>query len=183
MKELGSNKYLNAIGALVLQWNQAEASLDEIIWLYLNVNSTTGRVVKRPLANQSKTELLSNLINMKEPDVSIREHIIHVMECWKICASNRNTIVHGSPFSTSEEFDLLLKKHNKKTPRIDVFYEFAYDDIVSIYGGVTACSAHLLALKAALSPLLQYREMAQEAELNEAAPPNAPEIKLPDRLR
>lgn len=181
----GLDPHVHAIGTVALQWNMAEIMLEELIWLYLEVDTPTGRIITRSLNANAKVELLRQIVELKEADQTIHKYLLHAMECFNLCRENRNHLVHGVAGNLSEKDALQLIKFRRNKPIDDNVFEVTSENIRKIAKEIYECYNYISKLKVVVSMVLVFRQSQNDDDGDHVQQPQLemPEQpKLPNKL-
>ena len=176
---LGRDPEIHAIGMIALQWNLAETALEDLIWLYLDTDKPTARIVTRPMGNVARTTLLRHLVSEKEIDPSIIDAVLYAASCYDICRENRNHIVHGQIQNLDPGIPFRLVKHRKQKPIEDNLFELTIEELRDLANEIHYTKEYIIDLREVLSPLLVLRRQMERDVDDPPDPPETPE--LPDK--
>ncbi len=104
------NKFLNAgartglpdevlikIGEITLNWNRAEAVLEELIWRIAGWNLVTGAFVTHDLGNVSRDQLCRNFLHHCVREPRLKSELIDTLAFVAALRTRRNNLVHSVP--------------------------------------------------------------------------------------
>jgi hypothetical protein len=148
---------IHALGMIAMQWNLAERALEDLIWLYLETDKTTARLVTGRLGNQARCDLLKNLIEVKEIEGTIRSEVLHAIECFDTCRVNRNHLIHGAAESIGADGKFRFKSSRKAKPSEDNLFEVEIEALRECANDIHRARSHLNALHTSLSGFLVMR--------------------------
>jgi hypothetical protein len=108
--------HAHAIGRITIEWNRAEREIERLLWLYLETDRPTARMITGIVGNQSKALLLIQLVKLKETSPEILSAIEHALKIFDICRENRNHIVHSVADSADAAHQVIFRKPRKNNP-------------------------------------------------------------------
>jgi|SRR6185437_2030581 len=86
--------FLGALGALVVQWNHAEALLNALL-SYLSGGGARIEILAAHMNTVAVCQALRTLANDKLTDDDVAPHVIHYADCFERLREYRNYYVHG----------------------------------------------------------------------------------------
>ncbi|WP_321490948.1 hypothetical protein [uncultured Hyphomonas sp.] len=126
---LGSNETIEAVGALALFYNEVEFSIYALFQFYLQMPSESTSKIFSTLGNRQRSDIIK-AFGQAEQDTQARELVPFAMNCFDICAENRNLILHAVPGYKETPSDILsLLKSSRENPHMLKRYEFKVSQI------------------------------------------------------
>lgn len=95
LAHMGPREHIHAIGMFALCFNELEIALFAFLEHYLPDNAAARVHLFASLHNQARVDLIRRLA-AQEPDAE-REAISFAMNCFGVCAENRNLLLHALP--------------------------------------------------------------------------------------
>jgi hypothetical protein len=112
------------LGVLVINWNWCEFAQEFLIAQYLDLPVPEADLITRPMPNNTRGNLLTDLVGMKEKRRGLRSAIAHFQQGFGLCLENRNTLIHalGAPNEFAEGGDLVFVRQAKRPHQRDIAY-------------------------------------------------------------
>ncbi|MFK5595610.1 hypothetical protein ACFZ8E_01145 [Methylobacterium sp. HMF5984] len=98
------DQQLGTLGYISVIWNRIERNLAACIWVVARWEQNVGEVVTAGLGNVSQTDLLTNLIGLKNNDPKLAEQAQKTVALYQLIRGSRNDLMHG--FYNSEHIGL-----------------------------------------------------------------------------
>lgn len=131
---------LQRLGKVAILWNQSDAKLTEILWLYMGTDTPTAALITKPMRSSDCEKLLKSLAKAKEVRQEVIDEIDAGVNLFRRARENRNELLHNlGPNSP----DLSLAGINR--------IEACAQEMESVH-------AYLTDLKVAISALITRRE-------------------------
>lgn len=108
--------HTHAIGQITLEWNELEREFDRLVWLYIETDQPTARIITGIFGNRDKLGLLNQLVALKEFSSEIIDAISYAISLFDVCRENRNHIAHSVSQPSDESHKITLKKPRKQNP-------------------------------------------------------------------
>lgn len=93
---VGSDKHIHALGVVAINYNRLEMALDRLLYMYLGASREPYCYVFNALNDPSRQALYKLCVNKEEADHALRDHLIYFVECFRVCAQNRNILLHSN---------------------------------------------------------------------------------------
>ncbi len=120
------------VGRFVIEWAKLEATMDDVIWNFLNLPIEYGRIVTSHMDTTGKTKMLRQLsetsFGHSYPDYALHSYICELLDHVDIIRIDRNLIVHGTwgrHYPTKVPMSLSLKIKDKPSTVVSE----TFDDI------------------------------------------------------
>src|SRR2546423_4663272 len=82
-----------SIGLIAIHWSYLEHAIEQLIWVILELNTSTGRAITSDLQMRGRLKMLRKLIDAKHPPMS--DVIQNLTKTIQSLEDDRNLIVHG----------------------------------------------------------------------------------------
>jgi hypothetical protein len=106
------DEHAHALGTLLNYYNNAENMLFNLVDILLKNDEGARQTINHRLNNSDRLDLLRKLAT--ERSVEEGDHILHAVNCFDICAENRNILMHAMiEQRTAEDFSA-RKRHATK---------------------------------------------------------------------
>jgi hypothetical protein len=112
--DIGPPDIVHAIGAVSVAFNRLEWAMLQIFDHYMRSDPFVSFNVFEKFNNQSRVELLSQLLAVREPDPMAKEMFSHFLDGFERCAENRNIIMHSAYSGETDGKIMLMFKRPKK---------------------------------------------------------------------
>jgi hypothetical protein len=117
-RKIGSLAHVHGIGMIALRSAMMEEALTLLLSHLLNLNRQISIPLIHKLPILERAELLRKLVgDEKMARKELAAHLIHATNCFKICAENRNFLVHAI-YESTDQFTatMTVKKRSKRNP-------------------------------------------------------------------
>ena len=98
--------------------------------------NTTCQYVFANTNNNMRQELLKRCLTEREPNEIIRDHVLHFIKCFGICAENRNFLMHSMAGKVSADDVLNFAKGTKNDPTKVNALNLKVDDVRRVAGEI-----------------------------------------------
>ena len=173
--------HTHAIGQITLEWNQVEREFDRLVWIYLETDVQTARLITGLFGNRDKTELLSKLVTLKETEPTIAAAVEHAIGLFHICRENRNHIAHSIAQKADASHKISLRKPRKQNPLEDHELVLDINQIRECANDIRKTRNYIDALAKQTSLLLTARQLLLQSVGDDDADLDLPQIVLPPK--
>ncbi len=134
------------IGRIVAEWAKLEATLDDLIWQFLNLPIEYGRIITARMDATAKIAMLRALSNLAL-DPLLQDYLKEYIDTVDILREDRNFIVHGTWGRTiRDRTPIALSLRPKDTPSTVVSETFPPERMKAIWIDIVATKWKLIAL-------------------------------------
>jgi hypothetical protein len=118
-----SHNDLIAIGAIALEYGQLEGALQNLFSAATRMQPQHLSSLFHRIPNNTRRDVLAELANSTELTKELKAQIKYFLECFMVCAENRNDIMHASAGGEyhdipASERGLILSKYSKAGNRL-----------------------------------------------------------------
>jgi hypothetical protein len=107
------DEHAHALGTLLNYYNNAENMLFKLVDILLKNDEGARQTINHRLNNNDRLDLLRKLAT--EMSVEESGHILYAVNCFDICAENRNILMHAMIEQRDAEEFSARKRHATKT--------------------------------------------------------------------
>ncbi len=104
VQKLGPNQYCNPdisaeqthrIGQVIVSWSKLEAAMEDTIWMFLDVDDETGKIITKRLSTDVKIQLVRTLGPFHISDEALLNGFNETIKYAEELKGHRNFIAHG----------------------------------------------------------------------------------------
>jgi len=173
--------HTHAIGQITLEWNEIEREFERLVCLYIETDQPTARIITGIFGNRDKSELLTQLVSLKESSPDISDAVDYAKSLFHICRENRNHIAHSTVQLAEELHKITLKKPRKQNPLEDHELELDINQVRECSRDIWRARRYIRDLNRQISIALTDRQLAQQSfgdgDRSDASPP----LSLPQK--
>lgn len=145
---VSSHEYAHAIGILCVNYNNLEANLLDFLLHLSNAPANITAFSFARLGNEARLDLLKKILAENAYNASFIDHVIHFSKGFKLCAENRNIILHSQVSAASTDQVTIARKRSKSGK--DSVYYFTLEVVRQVadetfewsrFGHLTICHA------------------------------------------
>lgn len=173
--------HTHAIGQITLEWNQLEREFERLVWLYLETDQPTARIVIAALGNQDKSKLLERLVELKEFVPEITGAIAYAIALFHVCRENRNHIAHSIAQPADVSHRISLRKPRRKNPLEDHELTLDINEVRECANEIRRAYNYVKALRTQVSIVLTDRQLNPQSVGDDDLQTQPISIKLPRR--
>lgn len=143
--QLIPDQHAHALGFLVNHYNRAENRLFQLVDILLKNEAAARRTINHRLNNNDRLDLLRQLAEERSSEE--RDHILHAVQCFDICAENRNILMHAMIEETGEapESFAARKRHATKAG-VEIRFDLPLETLRKAADQTAAIFYYLMAL-------------------------------------
>lgn len=114
-KSPATSTYARIVGEVAIAWNTLERRLDSIAFMYLGLDTAVAGFILGEMANATKADFATFLINRFEQQAVIKEHALHAVTLINRARENRNILEHAHPHEYLGSYEGTIYKIDKRT--------------------------------------------------------------------
>jgi hypothetical protein len=95
---VGNRDYLHALGVIASVFNLLEFRFRSLFPIYSSIPVPPAYVLFAKITNELRLELIRSAIEFSAHPEEIKEHVRHFLRGFKICADNRNILMHSTVY-------------------------------------------------------------------------------------
>ena len=132
-----SDDQLHRIGQAIVLWSKLETAIEDTIWMFLNLDDETGKIITKRLSTDGKTQLVRALGTHHITDKALFDNFKETMNYVDELKDTRNFIAHGVWGTLMPENIPVALSLKPKSKVGEVISEtFSQDRMEGIAGGI-----------------------------------------------
>lgn len=130
---------MHVLGMIAIDWSMCEHSFGTLIWIYVG-DVDKGYAVTAALGNQSRADLLFELVKKQERSKAVIERLEFASKCFNILRETRNSLMHSHMVVPHKSGKLEWVRQSNNKPRVTSCLADMDDLIgVHVYIGLLFC--------------------------------------------
>jgi hypothetical protein len=113
---VGSEKHIHALGAVAALYNDVEFSLFCLFLVYSKLSNTLAKPLFENMSNAQRLDFLTRCIEENEQNDILKDHALYFINCFSICAENRNFLMHSTLQRSANPENIILTKASRDNP-------------------------------------------------------------------
>lgn len=93
---VGNRDYIHALGIIAAVFNLLEFRFRSFFPIYTRIPSRPAYILFAKINNETRLELMHGAMNFSSHPESIKDDVRHFLAGFKICADNRNILMHST---------------------------------------------------------------------------------------
>jgi hypothetical protein len=113
---IGPKDHLHALGVVAALYNNLEFSLFGLFYMYSGISGPLAQSLFGNMSNAQRADFLTKCIDEARIDVILKELAYHFIQCFSICAENRNFLMHATIHPHIDPEQLTFRKSSREDP-------------------------------------------------------------------